>query len=117
MKAGAIEFLTKPLRDQDFLDAIHRGIDLDRDRRADSAVLTDLRERFGSLTPPEREILVLVAAGQVNKQIAAELHLSEISVKVHRSQLMRQIKANTRHALARLAPSRARSVRARGKGN
>src|SRR3546814_20016909 len=86
MKAGAIEFLTKPLRDQDFLDAVHRGIDLDRDRRADSAVLTDLRERFGSLTPREREIMVLVAAGHLNKQIAAELQLREITLKVHRAQ-------------------------------
>src|SRR3546814_5392093 len=83
MKAGAIEFLTKPLRDQDFLDAVHRGIDLDRDRRADSAVLTDLRARFGSLTPPERAIIVLVAAGQLNNQIAAALQLPAITVKLH----------------------------------
>src|SRR3546814_746223 len=84
MKAGAIEFLTKPFRDQDFLDAVHRGIDLDRGRRAESAILADLRERFSSLTPREREIMMLVAAGQLNKQIAAELQLSEITVKVHR---------------------------------
>src|SRR3546814_3193459 len=103
MKAGAIEFLTKPLRDQDFLDAVHRGIDSDRDRRADSAVLRDRRERFGSLTPREREIMVLVAAGQLNKQIAAELQLSEITVKVHRAQVMRKMQANSLPDLVRFA--------------
>src|SRR3546814_14126517 len=92
MKAGAIEFLTKPFRDQDFLDAVHRGIDLDRGRRAESAILADLRERFSSLTPREREIMMLVAAGHLNKQIAAELHLSETPVKVPRDQAMRKIR-------------------------
>lgn len=103
MKAGAIEFLTKPLRDQDFLDAVHRGIDLDRERRAESAVLADLRERFDSLTPREREIMMLVAAGQLNKQIAAELRLSEITVKVHRAQVMRKMQANSLPDLVRFA--------------
>lgn len=103
MKAGAIEFLTKPFRDQDFLDAVHRGIDLDRDRRTKTAVLADLRERFGSLTSREREIMVLVAAGQLNKQIAAELQLSEITIKVHRAQVMRKMQAKSLPDLVRFA--------------
>ena len=103
MKAGAIEFLTKPFRDQDFLDAVHRGIDLDRDRRTKTAALADVRERFGSLTPREREIMVLVAAGQLNKQIAAELQLSEITVKVHRAHVMRKMQAKSLPDLVRFA--------------
>lgn len=103
MKAGAIEFLTKPFRDQDFLDAVHRGIDLDRDRRADSAIQANLRERFSSLTPREGEIMMLVAAGQLNKQIAAELQLSEITVKVHRAQVMRKMQAKSLPDLVRFA--------------
>jgi FixJ family two-component response regulator len=103
MKAGAIEFLTKPFRDQDFLDAVHRGIDLDRERRTKTAVLADLRERFGSLTSREREIMVLVAAGQLNKQIAAELQLSEITIKVHRAQVMRKMQAKSLPDLVRFA--------------
>jgi FixJ family two-component response regulator len=103
MKAGAIEFLTKPFRDQDFLDAVHRGIDLDRDRRAESAILADLRERFDSLTPREREVMALVAAGRLNKQIAAELVLSEITVKVHRAQVMRKMEAKSLPDLVRIA--------------
>lgn len=103
MKAGAIEFLTKPFREQDFLDAVHRGIDLDRDRRAESAILADLMERYDSLTPREREVMVLVAAGQLNKQIAAELQLSEITVKVHRAQVMRKMQAKSLPDLVRFA--------------
>jgi FixJ family two-component response regulator len=103
MKAGAIEFLTKPFRDQDFLDAVHRGIDLDRDRRTKTAALADLRERFGSLTSREREIMVLVAAGQLNKQIAAGLQLSEITIKVHRAQVMRKMQAKSLPDLVRFA--------------
>lgn len=103
MKAGAIEFLTKPFRDQDLLDAVHRGIEIDRDRRAESAILADLRERFSSLTPREREVMALVAAGQLNKQIAAELDLSEITVKVHRGQVMRKMQAKSLPDLVRFA--------------
>lgn len=110
MKAGAIEFLTKPFRDQDFLDAVHRGIDLDRERRAGSAVLADLRERLGSLTPREREIMVLVAAGQLNKQIAGELQLSEITVKVHRAQVMRKMQAKSLPDLVRFADKLAADI-------
>jgi FixJ family two-component response regulator len=103
MKAGAIEFLTKPFREQDFLDAIHRGIDLDRDRRAESAILADLRERFSLLTPREQEVMVLVAAGKLNKQIAAQLKLREITVKVHRAQAMRKMQAKSLPDLVRFA--------------
>jgi FixJ family two-component response regulator len=103
MKAGAIEFLTKPFRDQDLLDSVHRGIEIDRGRRAESAILADLRERFSSLTPREREIMMLVAAGQLNKQIAAELQLSEITIKIHRAQVMRKMQAKSLPDLVRFA--------------
>ena len=103
MKAGAVEFLTKPFRDQDFLDAVHRGIGHDRDRREKSAILTDLQERFESLTPREREIMAMVVAGQLNKQIAAELRLSEITVKVHRTRVMVKMRAKSLPDLVRIA--------------
>lgn len=103
MKAGAIEFLTKPFRDQEFLDAVNRGIELDLERRTRTAVLADLRERYASLTAREREIMALVAAGQLNKQIAAELQLSEITVKVHRAQVMRKMQAKSLPDLVRFA--------------
>ncbi len=103
MKAGALEFLTKPFRDQDLLDAVHKAIDLDRDRRRDDAALSELRERFQSLTPREREIMLLVAAGQLNKQIAAALNLSEITIKVHRAQVMRKMQAKSLPDLVRIA--------------
>jgi FixJ family two-component response regulator len=103
MKAGAVEFLTKPFRDQDFLDAVHRGIGRDRDRREKSAILMDLQERFGSLTPREREIMALIVAGHLNKQIAAELQLSEITVKVHRARVMVKMRAKSLPDLVRIA--------------
>jgi FixJ family two-component response regulator len=103
MKAGAIEFLTKPFRDQDLLDAVHRGIEIDRGHRAELAMLAELRQRFDSLTPREREVMALVAAGRLNKQIAAELDLSEITVKVHRAQVMRKMQANSLPDLVRIA--------------
>ncbi|WP_207484333.1 response regulator transcription factor [Arenibaculum pallidiluteum] len=103
MKAGAIEFLTKPFRDQDLLDAVHKGIERDRERRREASSLQELRDRFRSLTPREREIMVLVAAGQLNKQVAAALQLSEITVKVHRGQVMRKMKARTLPDLVRFA--------------
>jgi FixJ family two-component response regulator len=103
MKAGAIEFLTKPFRDQDLLDAVHRGIEIDRGRRAESVMLAELWQRFDSLTPREREVMALVAAGQLNKQIAAELDLSEITVKVHRAQVMRKMQAKSLPDLVRFA--------------
>lgn len=101
MKAGAIEFLTKPFREQDLLDAVHRGIDIDRERRAAQISLTDLRRRFETLTPRERDIIALVVTGQMNKQIAAALNLSEVTVKVHRAQVMRKMQAKTLPDLVR----------------
>jgi FixJ family two-component response regulator len=103
MKAGAVEFLTKPFRDQDLLDAVHRGLELDRDRRAEAAMLAELSQRFDSLTPRERQIMALVAAGQLNKQIATELDLSEVTVKVHRAQVMRKMEAKSLPDLVRFA--------------
>jgi FixJ family two-component response regulator len=103
MKAGAIEFLTKPFRDQDLLDAIISAIDKDRGRRRNSAALSALRERFASLTSREREVLTRVAAGRLNKEIAGELGLSEITVKVCRGQVMRKMEATSLAELARMA--------------
>lgn len=105
MKAGAIEFLTKPFRDQDLLDAVHAGIALDRRRRADEEALTALRERYASLTPREQETMTLVVTGLLNKQIAAELGLSEMTVKVHRAQVMRKMNASSLAELVRIADS------------
>lgn len=105
MKAGAIEFLTKPFRDQDLLDAVHAGITLDRRRRADEEALTGLRERYTSLTPREQETMALVVTGMLNKQIAAELGLSEMTVKVHRAQVMRKMNAPSLAELVRIADS------------
>jgi FixJ family two-component response regulator len=101
MKAGAIEFLTKPFRDQDLLDAVHRGLELDRSLRAEAAMLAELRQRFDLLTLREREVMALVAAGRLNKQIAAELDLSEVTVKVHRAQVMRKMEAKSLPDLVR----------------
>jgi len=103
MKAGAIEFLTKPFRDQDLLEAVDRGIELDRGRRVESALLAELSNRFYSMTPREREVMALVAAGRLNKQIAAELDLSEVTVKVHRAQVMRKMEAKSLPDLVRFA--------------
>ncbi|WP_207461320.1 response regulator transcription factor [Azospirillum sp. SYSU D00513] len=103
MKAGAIEFLTKPFRDQDFLDAVQRGIDTDRSRREAAAAMSDLRARYRLLTGREREVMALVASGQLNKQIAATLQLSEITVKVHRAQVMNKLQAKSLPELVRIA--------------
>lgn len=102
MKAGALEFLTKPIREQALLDAVHRGIALDRQNRADAAVLAELRERFAALTLREREVIPLVAAGLVNKQIASALELSEVTVKVHRAQVMHKMQAKSLPDLVRI---------------
>jgi len=95
MKAGATEFLTKPFRDQQLLDAVQAAIDRDREQRARMAEITMLRSRYESLTPREREVLTLVVAGLLNKQIASRLGTSEITVKAHRHQVMHKLKANT----------------------
>jgi FixJ family two-component response regulator len=102
MKAGALEFLTKPIREQALLDAVHRGIELDRQNRAEAALLAELRERFASLTLREREVMPLVAGGLVNKQIAAALGLSEVTVKVHRAQVMHKMQARSLPDLVRI---------------
>src|SRR5712672_2120439 len=91
MKGGAIEFLTKPFRDQDLLDAIEAGLARDRDRRGNEKALDTLRARFVSLTPREREVMAFVVTGRLNKQIAADLGVSEITVKAHRGQVMRKM--------------------------
>jgi FixJ family two-component response regulator len=101
MKAGAIEFLAKPFRDQDLLDAVYRGIELDRRQRAESAVVAQLQARFNSLTPRERAVMALVAEGKLNKQIADELQLSEVTVKVHRAQVMSKMQAKSLPELVR----------------
>src|SRR6185437_5494479 len=102
MKAGAIEFLTKPFRDQDLLDAVHAGLARDRERRACEATVTALRTRFEVLTTRERAILTQVAAGRLNKQIAGEMGITETTVKVHRSNAMRKIKASSLAELCRM---------------
>jgi RNA polymerase sigma factor (sigma-70 family) len=103
MKAGAVEFLTKPFRDQDLLDAIQVGLERDRGRRERQAEIDLLRERLESLTPREREVLPLVVSGLLNKQIAAKIGTSETTVKVHRSQLMRKMGAESLPDLVRMA--------------
>jgi FixJ family two-component response regulator len=103
IKSGAIEFLTKPLHEQELLDAIHVGLERDRTRRHEAKVVAELQVRFDSLTPREREILTLVITGGRNKQIAAQAKLSEIAVKVHRSQIMRKMGAKSLVDLVRMA--------------
>jgi FixJ family two-component response regulator len=103
MKSGAIEFLTKPLREQELLDAVQAGIEHDRARRREAKLVAELRERFKSLTSREHEVLALVVTGRPNKQIAAQLELSEQTVKVHRSQIMRKMRAKSLVDLVRMA--------------
>ena len=103
IKSGAIEFLTKPVNEQQLLDAVQAGIEHDRARRRHAKTFGELRERFESLTPREREILGLVVTGRRNKQIAAQCGLSEMTVKVHRSQIMRKMAASSVVDLVRMA--------------
>jgi len=103
MKSGAIEFLTKPLHEQQLLDAVQAGIERDRTRRQEAKVVAELQERFESLTPREREVLTLVITGCPNKQIASRANLSEMTVKVHRSQVMRKMQAKSLVDLVRMA--------------
>lgn len=95
MKAGAVEFLTKPFHDQDLLDAIYLAIEKDRARRQQDSEIAVLRERFQSLSPREREVVVMVVSGMLNKQIAAQIGSAENTVKVHRSRAMEKMKANS----------------------
>ena len=103
MKAGAVEFLTKPFRDQDLLDAIQVALTKDRARRMEEAALADLKRRFESLTSRERELLSLIISGRPNKYVAAEIGTSEITVKVHRRHLMQKMQAETFADLLRMA--------------
>lgn len=103
MKAGAVDFLTKPFRDQDMLDAVARAIDRDRKRREDERIVSDVQARFETLTPREREVLALVTAGLMNKQIATEIGLAEITVKIHRGHIMKKMGARSLADLVRMA--------------
>jgi FixJ family two-component response regulator len=103
MKGGAIEFLTKPFRDQELLDAIQLGLSRDRDRRENEKALATLRERFASLSPRERDIMIQVARGRLSKQIAGDIGIAEATVKVHRSRVMRKMKARSLPELGRMA--------------
>ena len=103
MKGGAIEFLTKPFRDQELLDAIQLGLSRDRARRENQEALAALRKRFESLSPREREIMVQVAHGRLSKQIAGDIGIAEATVKVHRSRLMHKMKARSLPELSRMA--------------
>ena len=103
MKGGAIEFLTKPFREQDLLDAVGAGLARDRARREGEKALDVLRERFDSLSTREREVMIRVTAGRLNKQIAADIGITESTVKVHRSHLMRKMKARSLPELDRMA--------------
>jgi FixJ family two-component response regulator len=103
MKAGAVDFLIKPFQDQDLLDAIHLAIRRDRERRREAVLVADLRQRYATLTARERQIMALVVVGRANKQIAAELNLSEMTVKVHRGQVMRKMQARCLPELVRIA--------------
>ena len=103
MKAGAVEFLTKPFHDQELLDAIHAAIERDRGRRREAVLVAELQERYVTLTERERQIMTFVVVGRANKQIAAELNLSEMTVKVHRGQVMRKMHAGSLPELVRMA--------------
>jgi FixJ family two-component response regulator len=103
MKAGAVDFLTKPFRDQDMLDAVTAAIERDRARRDEAKVLSNLHALYANLTPRERQVMALVTAGLMNKQIAAEIGVAEITVKIHRGHIMRKMAAKSLPDLVRMA--------------
>jgi FixJ family two-component response regulator len=103
MKGGAIEFLTKPFRDQELLDAVEAGLARDRARRESEKALVALRERFDTLSPREREVMIQATAGRLNKQIANDIGIAESTVKVHRANLMRKMNARSLPELSRMA--------------
>jgi FixJ family two-component response regulator len=103
MKAGAVDFLTKPIRDQDLLDAVAAAIRMDQRRRQEIAQSAELRERYALLTPRERQVMALVATGLLNKQVASELSISDATVKMHRSSAMRKLGARSVATFARMA--------------
>ena len=102
MKAGAVDFLTKPMRDQDLLDAVTAAIQIDKERRQEAGQIAQLRERYASLTSRERQVATLVASGLMNKQVANELSISEVTVKMHRARAMRKLSAKSVAMLTRM---------------
>lgn len=103
MKAGAVDFLTKPVRDQDLLDAVAAAIRMDQDRRQEIAQHAQLREKYALLTPRERQVMALIASGLMNKHVASELSISEVTVKMHRASVMRKLGQKSVAMLARIA--------------
>jgi FixJ family two-component response regulator len=103
MKRGAVDFLSKPFHDQDMLDAVMAAIERDRERRTVDSSTAQMRQRFGTLSPREQQVMLMVTAGKMNKQVAGDLGISEITVKIHRGAAMRKMGARTLADLVRMA--------------